>query len=334
MDNNLFILCKQPDIIITRCHIVTWDINHSNFYTEYGLEIDRKELRNLDFQIYIPNLQSASDVFDLQSNLCDSTNNCRLIFNSEVLNCSAISGQSLLGKNVCLDDREFSIVPYINPKINKDGLFSFTIQIDKNKQKDYKQLLYVRFFVKTKKNPFSNTIKTMSKKIFDIEVRVNEQRTNLQGIKNSINKGAQIVKINKCYCLHIIPVDYNQDTIDTHKKNARIFESNDFQKYLGNIANSEKIQLVENSYDTIFLKSEGSDDYIFKSKFSKERFGLGQFIYSLSTNVIAGLLLAFITYSKAPNTTKLPLIIYSILIVICIFTFLPWNRWYKKIFHK
>lgn len=333
MDNNLYILCKQPNITLTRCHIVTWDIENGSFYTEYGFEVDRGTLNKIDFQVYIPKLGSNNDIIDLQSNICAHSDNCRLIFNSEILNSPPICGRSELGYNIELTDRLFSFVPISDYNI-KSGLLEFSISIDKKQTKQYKQIIYIRFLVKTKKNPFSSIKPAANKKIFNVELRVNERRSIPDIAKKCIQRGAVEVSIEKCYCFHIIPVEYNLDEIDSNKRNIRELESKKFQNYLGPIAVNEKIQLKENSYNILFLKAENLTDYIFKSKFSKERFGLGQFIYSLSTNVIAGILLALVTFNKEQETPKKPFIIYSILIVICISTFLPWNRWYKKIFHK
>ena len=55
MDNSVFILCKQSNVMIERLHICTWDIDDKQFFTEYGFEIARGELKKLNIRDIIIN---------------------------------------------------------------------------------------------------------------------------------------------------------------------------------------------------------------------------------------------------------------------------------------
>ena len=93
MNSSIFILCKQEEASIERLHIVTWDIEKKNYYTEYGFEIKRGALESLDMQISIPLVSNKKDVICLAGNFSNNPENCRFIFNSDIENHSPINGR-------------------------------------------------------------------------------------------------------------------------------------------------------------------------------------------------------------------------------------------------
>ena len=98
MDNFVYILSKQPKITIERLHICTWSIERNTYFTEYGMEIKRGDLKKIDLQMALPLPQTLTDInFMCLYNNIINPENCRFIFNAEIKDISPINGQSPFG---------------------------------------------------------------------------------------------------------------------------------------------------------------------------------------------------------------------------------------------
>lgn len=290
MENSVFVLCKQDKVTIERLHICTWDINNNKHFTEYGFEIARGELRKLSIAIELPELQSLDNFRCLCSNISD-TNNCRFIFNSDIEEIKPINGNPSFGNNITLsNDRKIAILP-----INSDSitLKNNILQIELDITEQAKETIYFRFLIKSKNPAFAFSKNEVSKKIINYDIRINECRTASPEIAKLQQNGYKTMLIKKCFCFHIIPNTYNVEFVNSNKlKTIRSLEQIGFNKYLGEIKNSEKISLKEHQYNIVFSKQEDLSSYSFFSVYSKDHIGDAQVILALFANILCSLLFA------------------------------------------
>lgn len=290
MENTIFVLSKQEQIIIERLHVLTWNLELKLDYTEYGLEINRDSLKDFELQISLPNLSRKEDVYCLSKNICENSSNCRFIFNSDIPNFSPINGNAAFGTNVKLIDREFTVLPLpANFEVN-DGILKLHYE---DIPSQAKQTIYLRFVVKSNRTPFANSKKGIAKKTMNFDVRINEMRMISKSIIELQKKNYMIVKINKCFYFHIIPNSYMIEYVDNNKlQSIRNLESSEFQNYLGEFANQEKINLKPDTYNIVFCKQNNKENYSFFTSFSKERLGNEQISLAIGANLLCSLLFA------------------------------------------
>lgn len=291
MNSSIFILCKQKEASIERLHIVTWDIEKKNYYTEYGFEIKRGALKSLDMQISIPLLSNKEDIFCLASNLSNNPQSCRFIFNSDIENNSPINGSVDYGVNVKFKDgREITILPL-------NGEFEISEETMSLKIPEFseqcKELIYIRFLVKSSSPPFRLINKELTRKVINYDLRINECRTAPSSVIDLQRKHYFFMSIEKCFCFHIAPISHSIGFLDSKKlKNIRELESKSFEQYLGNIATQEGIKLSSNHYNIIFCKQEKSVDYSFFMVFYKEYISNKQLAVAVFANILCSLLFA------------------------------------------
>lgn len=83
MDNSFFILSDQQ-VVISRFHICTWDIENTNSFIEIGIEFKPINEVEFNFRFAAPLVGLNSEVKCLADNLCIDTNNSKFIFNDNV----------------------------------------------------------------------------------------------------------------------------------------------------------------------------------------------------------------------------------------------------------
>ncbi len=291
MSTSIFILCKQKVASIERLHIVTWDVEKKNYYTEYGMEIKRGSLKSLDIQISIPSLSNKEDIYCLAGNLCNNSQSCRLIFNSDIENFSPINGRVDYGVNIKLkEDRAFTILPLNGDfEISKETM---NLKIPEFSEQ-CKELIYIRFLVKSSTPPFRLIKKELTRKVINYDLRINECRTAPPSVIELQRKHYTFMSIEKCFCFHIAPISHSIGFLDSKKlKNIRELESKSFEEYLGVIAMKEGIHLSPNHYNIIGCKQEQSVDYSFFMVFYKEYISNRQLAVAVFANILCSLLFA------------------------------------------
>lgn len=343
MDKFIFLLSKQ-EISIERLHICTWSIARHMFFTEYGLEINRKKLKNFDIQMVLPLPPSldATNFKSLYDNIID-LENCRFIFNADIENNAPINGQSPFGTRIDLrGDRCITALPLDlqdNVKIDpKSKALNITLDISNDQ---ITEIIYIRFLIKTMGPAFSYEKKEITRRIITSDLRVNECRTASKDVIKLQQKGYKPIPINKCFCFHIIPNSYSIDFVDDKKlKTVRGLEATGFNRYLGNLKEEYKISLKEQDYNIIFCKQEKKQDediisYSFFSRYSKDYIGNVQIGIAVAANIICSLLFAFgslyeIDYS-VPLLCRLSIVHYAaIIIFIGLVIYLLHCRFWRK----
>ena len=301
MYRNISILSKTEGVSIERLHIVTWDIKSKNYYTEYGLEINRGSVgaARLVLKLSLPCLPSNSeDVISLDKNLSD-LENCRFIFNSDVRQVTLIGSGGVSGNTVTFEeDRKITILSSQDMKISKDIL---EIKIS-NLKSIQGEVVYLRFLVKSSQAPFQTKKNEISRRMINYDVRVNESRTASEGVKQLQKDGFSFMSVKSCFCLHIIPVEYSMGVIDSTKlKEMRELESESFEKYLGEVARKEEIVLKPNSYNIVFYKQKDRENYSFFSVFYEETLTNTQLGIAIAVNIFSTSLFAFYEFRTKVN---------------------------------
>lgn len=301
MNNFVYILSKQ-NIIIERLHICTWSIEKDVYFTEYGFEINRGELKKIDLQVELPLPQKLdnSNFISLFNNIID-TDNSRFIFNADIKDISPINGNNAFGTRIeFVNDRKITVLPLdLNDGVELDAktrTLKFSLDISNNQVTGS---IYMRFLIKTTEPAFSYEKKEITRRIITNEVRVNECRTASDAVIQLLKKSYKPVVINKCFCFHIIPNSYSIDFIDDKKlKTIRSLEAVGFNNYLGSIKQKFNLSLKEHDYNIVFCKQENEErdsiaNYSFFSRYSKEYIGNIQVGLAIAVNILCGLLFAF-----------------------------------------
>ena len=336
MNRNISILSKTEGVSIERLHVVTWDIKSKNYYTEYGLEINKGSGKTdeLVLKLSLPCLPSNSgDIISLDKNLSD-LENCRFIFNSDVSQVTPIGSGGVSGNTVTFEgDRKITILSSQDMKISKDVL---EIKIS-NLKSIQGEVVYLRFLVKSFQAPFQTKKNEISRRMINYDVRVNESRTASESVKQLQKDGFSFMSVKSCFCLHIIPVEYSMGVIDSTKlKERRELESESFEKYLGEIAHKEGIKLKPSYYNIVFYKQGGRENYSFFSVFYEETLTNTQLGIAIAVNIASTSLFAFYELRTKVNPVlkwdQTPLEYWIALFVIAsALVWLVWNVMKSKV---
>lgn len=333
MNRNISILSKTEGVSIERLHVVTWDIKSKNYYTEYGLEINNRgsvKPDELVLKLSLPCLPSNSeDIVSLDKNLSD-LENCRFIFNSDVKQVIPIGPGGVSGNKVAFrGGREITILSSRSMEISK-AKDILEIKIS-NLESIQGEIVYLRFLVKSTQASFQTKKNELSRRMINYDVRVNESRTASEGVKQLQKDGFSFISVRSCFCLHIIPVEYSMGVIDSPKlKEIRELESNAFEKYLGEIADEEGLELKPSSYNIVFYKQGDRENYSFFSVFYEETLTNTQLGIAIAVNIISASLFASYEF----RTTVNPGLVWAqtpweywvaSFIVMCAVAWLAWN---------
>lgn len=297
MNNHIYILSKQPNLVVERLHVCTWSIEKDIYFTEYGLEIKRNQLKQfeIEMQLPLPNVLDENNFRCLYSNITN-IENCRFIFNADIEKISPINGKEHFGTRIEFkNDRKITALPLdlnenveINPKTKT---LSIKFEALDNQ---ITETIYIRFLVKTIDPAFSFEKKEITRRVVTYEVRVNECRTASESVINLQKKSYKTIPVNQCFCFHIISQSYSIDFIDDKKlKTVRSLEVTGFNDYLGDLRGGGlKSFLKEHDYNIIFCKQNNMKDYSFFSRYSKEYIGNVQIGIAIAVNIICSLLFA------------------------------------------
>ena len=344
MDNFVYILSKQPNLIIERLHICTWTIERNTYFTEYGLEIHRGDLKKIELQMALP-LPEQLNKYNfkcLYNNIID-TENCRFIFNAEIKDISPINGQTPFGTRIDFNnDRKITALPIElldNVKID-ESTKTLSLSIDTSNEQ-ISDTIYVRFLIKTEQSAFAYEKKEVTRMIITNEVRVNECRTASESVIKLQKKTYKPVVINRCFCFNIIPNSYSIDFIDDTKlKTIRGLEAVGFSRYLDSLKTEFNLSLKEHEYNIVFCKQENKENkpihYSFFTRYSKEYIGNIQIGIAVAVNIFCSLLFAAGSLHKVamdvPYWQRIVWEYYvAFAILIALIIYLLYCRFWKKI---
>lgn len=334
MDNTYYILSKE-EIEIERFHFCTWDISKYS-YVEFGVEL-KKEIfeNNTELELFITSpifhrLDDNSNVFkDLSTNLSKESN-CRFIFNDVVNSQRSIGGDSRNGVIYEFESRDkLTMIPCL---ANFHDGYSI-IYLKKPQEIDGN--IYFRFMVKLLDGSVSEKRKTITKTNHIYDVKLNENRNipdNVFSLKK--NKSLQLCKVSQMFCLHAIPDDYDLSFIASTKlKNIRKLEIDAFKNYIPDVEG-----IKEGHSNIIFLKDKAQESYSFFTIITEESISPTQLAIAVATNILCSLLFAISSIRCVRNPEKswwsqIPFeywIALGVLIILCLFLFLPWKKWFRK----
>lgn len=296
MDNSYFIItAKNTPIEIERFHICSWEFRNSSALIEFGCEIDASQCieNEINIQFYLPWLTSACKPKDLYNSLKDSANS-KFIFNDYVNNTKSLDG----GQNSSGVIHEFSgrnslcILPVsIEPNIGNKTL---NIKVDLTSYKEScnqtKSNIYFRFYLEPSITAIATRKAGINKSTIIYDIKINERR-NLPKSLLSEMKTKELCKISTCFCLNVVPNNYELTFLDNASlKNVRTLEFDSFNRYLDD-RRVEKDELI-----VVFNKKKANAEstnpsFSFFSIYFKERIGAGQFALAVLINLLCGILL-------------------------------------------
>ncbi|MFA7042746.1 MAG: hypothetical protein WC186_00200 [Bacteroidales bacterium] len=285
MDNSFFILSKQ-EVVISRFHICTWDIENTNSFVEIGIEFSPSNQEELDFKFVAPFAQSTNDVRCLAENLNKDSNNSKFIFNDNIKSFDVIKGDKRNGVIITFETREkLAILPLENVSLC-DQIVSFKVRCPKF---SVPTQCYIRFLISAKANTLSTVKKGIANTSFIYDIKLNERR-NLPNEVHQLTKDEyNLCKVESCFCFHVIPNTFNISFVDQNKlKNVRELEVGAFKNYLPNELDTMK----EARYMIVFNKTSKEESYSFFTIFTKEIIGTNQILLAIGANILCSLLFA------------------------------------------
>lgn len=305
MENSYFLFTKKGlPLSIERFHICSWEFNNDTSLIEFGMEVGKDSIsgEQLSVSLFIPWLDSHSEVMDLYNNLSIATNS-RFIFNESVSETASLDG----GRNKLGVIHKFSngtnlcILPIAFDRTTANVLtINIDLQTYKKHQADLKPNIYFRFCIKPTLPYISMRKKGISRSTIIYDLKLNERR-NIPDSQLTYFNDKEFCKVNTCYVFTIVPNKYDIVFFDSASlKSIRTLEYDAFNKYLGD-SRVKKDELI-----VVFNKKQNSESFSFFSVYSKERIGTGHFALAMLMNIACGILLFIPAYRKS-FTPALPL---------------------------
>lgn len=288
MSESIYLLSEHTSqILIPRFHVCTWEFRNFHSIIELGVEIkweSIKDLKYLNISIYIPWLSDKKNLQDLYPSLKHASNST-FIFNSPVTNTSYINGNDHLGViHDFSDGNRLCIIP-MPKEIHVEGkLISFKLNLDLIKPASHPANLYFRFYIKTLAGSLPIRKNGISKLTILYDLRLNDMRNIPIELHEKTLKNK--CKIESCFCLHIVPNDYDVGLEDPSLKSIRTLEFVSFRQYI-NLPEIRDQDLV-----VVFNKKK-DEPFSFFTIFNKEQIGTSQFTAAFVVNLLCALLLYF-----------------------------------------
>ena len=326
MDNSFFILSDQQ-VVISRFHICTWDIENTNSFIEIGIEFKPINEGEFNFRFAAPLVGLNSEVKCLADNLCIDTNNSKFIFNDNIESLKPIDGDTRNGAILTFGKRDkLAIIP-IEPFNINSQIVGFKV---KTPIQEFGHTYYIRFSIRINCSTLSTVKRGIAKTSLIYDIKLNEKRNLPNDVHNLIKNNYHLCKVENCFCFHVIPNDLNISYVDKKLKNIRELEVKAFKNYLP----VELEKMKENRYIIIFNKASNEESYSFFSVFTKEIIGTNQILLAIGTNILCSLLFANATFRSAYNPDisiwkQIPIefwLAFSILIIVGVSLFYPVRR--------
>ena len=195
--------------------------------------------------------------------------------------------------------------------------------------------IYMRILIKINRKTIAETVRSITKRTYVYDIKVNEARNIPDDVFTyKQENNLTLLKINKTFCLHCVPSDYEIGFADSVKlKNVRKLEMDAFCNYL------PMLKKMSGGYNIVFLKDENVNGNSFFTTFSKEYIGNKQLLIALVTNLVCNLLFAIASFRSIIGENdvwykKMPLEWYISLavIIICVLCCMPkipyFSKWY------
>lgn len=285
MDNSFFILSKQ-EVVISRFHICTWDIENTNSFVEIGIEFSSSNQEELDFKFVAPFAQSMNAVRCLAENLNKDSNNSKFIFNDNIKSLDVIKGDKRNGAILIFETREKLAILPLGIVSMGDQIVSFKVRcpIFEDPTK-----CYIRFLISVKNDTLSTVKKGIANTSFIYDIKLNERRNLPNEVHSLTMDEYNLCKVESCFCFHVIPNTFNISFVDQNKlKNVRELEVRAFKNYLP----KELETMKEARYMIVFNKMSKEDSYSFFTIFTKEIIGTNQILLAIGANILCSLLFA------------------------------------------
>ena len=326
MDNAYYILAKD-NVSIERLHICTWEFPHESSFIEFGLEFPHESFVNDSIILYLaaPFIKEDYTVTCLMKNL-SNTDNGRFIFNDVVRGIENVGDDSRDGSILSFEKRDKLTILPCDIKVD-NGFISFKLE----KPSRYEGNLYFRVLIKIDNDSIAIRKKGIAQTGYIYDFKINETRNLPQDIYElKKNKGLEICKVKKAFCLHAIPDNFVFSFVDSSKlKNIRKLESTAFQKYLPEIKG-----ISQDCFNILFLKDnddDGKESYSLFTICTEETIGSKQIAFAIGANIICSLLFAlsslrFIKDANVEWYRQIPWEYWGalgILFFLCLYLFVP-----------
>lgn len=339
--NTIYLLSNQGNLTVEKFHFCTWDVKDENTFVEAGICIKKENNTPdaIDFYLALPFLTGQATAESLHTNLAD-TANYRFIFNEIAEHTDSINGDNRNGCIITIsngandEDKKYAIVPATYSIVEGQNLVKISIR----KPAGTYGHIYTRILIKINRKTIAETISSITKRTYVYDVKVNEARNIpddvfTYGQENNLT----FLKIQKTFCLHCVPSDYELGFSDSAKlKNVRKLEMDAFCHYL------PLLKRIRGDYNIVFLKENNENGNSFFTTFSKEYIGNKQLLMAVVTNLICNLLFAIAAFRSTLGTNdvwyeKIPIEWYVSLVVIvaCVLYCVPkipcLGKWYYGI---
>lgn len=327
--NTIYLLSSCGDLTVEKFHFCTWDVRDENTFVEVGICINNtgNTPGNIDYYLALPFLSEQTTAESLHMNLANSSN-YRFIFNEIAEQIVPIGGDPRSGSIVTIGngvnevDKKYAVVPATCDILNNQKMVKLSIR----KPGGVFGHIYTRILIKTNSMTIAETIKSITKRTYVFDIKVNEARNipdDVYDYKREHN--LTLLKIQNTFCLHCVPGDYEIGFSDAAKlKNIRKLEKDAFCKYL------PFLKKLRGGYSIIFLKESNVNGNSFFTTFSKEYIGNKQLLIALVTNLICNLLFAIASYRSTKGVGEfwyknMPIEWYISLavIIVCILFCIP-----------
>lgn len=336
--NTIYLLSNQGSITVEKFHFCTWDVRDENTFVEAGICItkDQETPETIDFYLALPFLTEQTTAESLHTNL-SNTANYRFIFNeiaehTETINEDNRNGCIItIGNGTDEVDKKYAIVPVTYDIMNNQNMVKLSIR----KPEGNYGHIYMRILIKINRKTIAETVRSITKRTYVYDIKVNEARNIPDDVFTyKQENNLTLLKINKTFCLHCVPSDYEMGFADSVKlKNVRKLEMDAFCNYL------PMLKKMSGGYNIVFLKDENVNGNSFFTTFSKEYIGNKQLLIALVTNLVCNLLFAIASFRSTIGENdvwykKMPLEWYISLavIIICVLCCMPkipyFSKWY------
>src|ERR1043165_3606370 len=285
MNNSIFVYgCKEQVPEVKRFHFCTWEFKNATAIVEIGAELDWQAVEGCDdysMSFFIPWVKQGDKVVDLYNKLKLSSN-AKFIFNDPIeFTTSLDGGNNQTGViHAFYENEPLAVLPL---KIEVENSF-VRVKLSLGALKNREVNPYFRFYIKTDVENVSTRKHGLNKSTIIYDVRVNEKRNLPETLVEQIQR-TPLANIQNCFCLHIIPNDFELSFFDSSLKNLRAIEDKAFKEYLDDRLFKDEELMV------MFKKKRSPDSFSFFSTFTKERIGAGQFAFAAFTNLVCGFLL-------------------------------------------
>ena len=308
-DNGYFITSPNHEMVsVEKAHFCTWNLPSGLEFLEVGMMILLQDafISNLKephctpelvFKVFIPWYEGDKAFGDLFESLKEP-DNARFVFNEHIEHTDYIAASGSIPEGVILsfhDKQKFCLLPC---GLSNDGSMQHTVlaKVEFPRKIDDRMKvgnrIYLRFFLKANGRSISWEHGGIAKTTLCYDIKVNEPRN--APAKFPLE---QMVDINSCYCLHVVPSTFECSLQDRAAiQSIRPLESDGFSAYTENIS-AIRSTISPGDCLVVFNKLKKNNEdrskrpFLFFTLFSKETIGPSQLVLAVCVNIVCSLLL-------------------------------------------